>query len=183
MTIFTIGHSTRSAEAFSALLRRSGVQRVYDIRALPGSHRYPQFNSEALADQLRSVGIAYEHHPELGGRRRPSPNSPPTAWRNESFRGYADYMRTDAFRHAIDQLVMAGRATPTAIMCSEAVPWRCHRNLVSDALVAKGVDVQHILDAKTSPHTLTSFAVVEHQEVSYPPAGELGQQALDLNSK
>jgi uncharacterized protein (DUF488 family) len=183
LTIFTIGHSTRSAEEFIALLRRSGVQRVYDIRAFPGSRRYPQFNSGALADELRSAGIGYEHHPELGGRRRPSPNAPPTAWRNEAFRGYAEYMRTDAFRHAIDQLVAAGREMPTAIMCSEAVPWRCHRNLVSDALVAKGVDVQHILDAKTSPHTLTSFAVVEYQEVFYPPVGELGQHTLDIDSK
>jgi uncharacterized protein (DUF488 family) len=183
LTIFTIGHSTRSAEDFIALLRRSGVQRVYDIRAFPGSRRYPQFNSEALAERLRSVGIAYEHHPELGGRRRPSPDAPPTAWRNEAFRGYAEYMRTDAFRGAIDRLVAAGREMTTAIMCSEAVPWRCHRNLVSDALVARGTDVQHILDAKTSPHTLTSFAAVEHEEVFYPPVGELGQQALDLNSK
>jgi uncharacterized protein (DUF488 family) len=182
LTIFTIGHSTRSAEEFLTLLRRSGVRRVYDIRAFPGSRRYPQFNSEALADELQSVGIAYEHHPELGGRRRPSPNAPPTAWRNEGFRGYAEYMRTDAFRHAIDQLVAAGREMPTAIMCSEAVPWRCHRKLVSDALVAKGIDVQHILDAKTSPHTLTSFAVVEHQEVFYPPVGELDQHTLDIKS-
>jgi uncharacterized protein (DUF488 family) len=183
LSIFTIGHSTRSADDFIALLRRSGVRRVYDIRAFPGSRRYPQFNSDALAQCLRSEGIAYEHHPELGGRRRPSPDAPPTAWRNDAFRGYAEYMRTDAFRQAIDQLTAAGNEMPTAIMCSEAVPWRCHRNLVSDALRARGVDVQHILDAKTSPHTLTSFAVIEHGDVLYPPTGELGQHELGIDFK
>lgn len=183
MTIFTIGHSTRSIDDFVGLLRRSGVKRVWDIRRFPGSRRYPHFNSEALAARLRSEGIEYEHHPELGGRRRPSPEAPPTAWRNEGFAGYAEYMRSDAFREAIDRLIVAARETPTAIMCSEAVPWRCHRSLVSDALIAKDVDVQHILDTKTSPHSLTSFAVVDGEEVSYPPAGELGQEELDINPK
>jgi uncharacterized protein (DUF488 family) len=181
LTIFTIGHSTRSADDFVALLHRSGVHRVYDIRAFPGSRRYPQFNSDTLAERLRLEGIAYEHHPELGGRRRPSPDAPPTAWRNEAFRGYAQYMRTDAFRRAIDHLIAVGAEANTAIMCSEAVPWRCHRNLVSDALVARGVDVQHILDSKTSPHALTSFAVIEHDDVLYPAPGELSQQELDIN--
>jgi uncharacterized protein (DUF488 family) len=180
LTIFTIGHSTRSADDFIALLEGAGVQRLYDIRRFPGSRRYPQFNSEALASRLGSEGIAYEHHPELGGRRRASPNGPPSAWRNEGFRGYAEYMRTEAFRRAIDALIAGGNEMPTAIMCSEAVPWRCHRNLVSDALVARGVDVQHILDGKISPHTLTSFAVVEGGQVFYPPAGELGQQELEF---
>jgi uncharacterized protein (DUF488 family) len=180
LTIYTIGHSTRSADEFIALLKSAGVRRLFDIRTFPGSRRYPHFNSEALASRLRSEGIAYEHRPELGGRRRPSPNAPPTAWRNEGFRGYAEYMRTDAFRHAIDALIADGNEVPTVIMCSEAVPWRCHRNLVSDALVARGVDVQHILDRKIAPHSLTPFAVVEDGEVSYPPASELGQQELEF---
>ena len=182
MTIYTIGHSTRSADDFVALLTRAGIRRVYDIRTFPGSRRYPHFNAEVLANRLRAEGIAYEHHPELGGRRRPSPDAPPTAWRNEGFRGYAEYMRTNAFRQAIDQLMLAGNDMPTAIMCSEAVPWRCHRTMVSDALVARGVDVQHLLDAKTTSHTLTSFAVIDGDEVHYPPAGELGQPELELES-
>ena len=180
MTIFTIGHSTRSADDFVALLQGAGVQRLYDIRRFPGSRRYPHFNSEALALRLLSEGISYEHHPELGGRRRPSPDGPPSAWRNEGFRGYAEYMHTGAFRQAIDALIAEGSEKPTAIMCSEAVPWHCHRNLVSDALVARGIDVRHILDGKISPHKLTSFAVVDGDEVFYPPAGELGQQELEF---
>ena len=180
MTIFTIGHSTRSAEDFIALLRRAGVKRVYDIRTYPGSRRYPHFNAEPLAELLRSRGIEYGHHPELGGRRRPSPDAPPSAWRNEGFRGYAEYMRTNEFRSGIDALIQSSQQIPTAIMCSEAVPWRCHRTMVSDALVARGVHVEHILDAKTSRHTMTTFAVIENGEVSYP-AGELDQNELDLN--
>lgn len=183
MTIFTIGHSTRSIDDFIALLRRSGVQRVWDIRRFPGSRRYPHFNSEALAERLRSEQIAYEHHPELGGRRRPSPDAPPSAWRNESFRGYAEYMRTPAFREAIDRLIVAGGDAPTAVMCSEAVPWRCHRTLVSDALIAKGVEVRHILDAKTSSHSLTPFAVIDGEEVFYPAASELDPKEVGLNPK
>lgn len=180
MTIFTIGHSTRSAEDFIALLRRAGVKRVYDIRTYPGSRRYPHFNAEPLAELLRSRGMEYEHHLELGGRRRPSPEAPPSAWRNEGFRGYAEYMRTNEFRSGIDVLIETSKHTPTAIMCSEAVPWRCHRTMVSDALVARGVQVEHILDAKTSRHTTTPFAVIENGEVSYPPGG-LDQNELDLN--
>ena len=185
MTIFTIGHSTRTADEFIASLKGARVERVYDIRRFPGSRRYPHFNSDALAARLRSEGIAYEHHPELGGRRRPSPDAPPTAWRNEGFRGYAQYMRTDEFHRALDRLIAEGNEMPTAIMCSEAVPWRCHRTLVSDALVARGIDVQHIIDGKISPHTLTSFAVIEGSEVlyppvGYPPVGELGQEELEF---
>lgn len=169
MIIFTIGHSTRSIEEFTALLRREGVERVYDIRMYPGSRRHPQFNRDALAAHLRAEGITYEHHPELGGRRRAPRDAPPTAWRNEGFRGYAAYMRRPEFHNALDELIASSRDVTTAIMCSEAVPWRCHRTLVSDALMARGVEVRHIMDAKTSPHTLTSFAVVHDGEVSYPP--------------
>lgn len=180
-TIFTIGHSTRSSEEFIELLHGAGVARVWDIRSFPGSRKYPHFNSETLAGQLRAHGIEYEHHRELGGRRRPSPGAPPTAWRNEGFQGYAEYMRTDEFRVALDRLIVAGAQQPIAIMCSEAVPWRCHRNLVSDALVARGITVQHIMDGKLAPHRLTKFAVVRGGDVSYPPTEGPGSQ-LDLAS-
>ena len=168
MTIYTIGHSTRSLEEFLALLERSSVQCLIDVRAFPGSRRYPHFNREGLDAALGQVGIGYVHSPALGGRRRPSPDSPPSAWRNDSFRAYAEYMRTPAFRQALDDLIHRGDASRTVIMCSEAVPWRCHRSLISDALTAQGVAVEHILDAKSSPHQLTSFAVVANGEVTYP---------------
>lgn len=174
MSIFTIGHSTRSSEAFIQLLRGAGVTRVWDIRSFPGSRTFPHFNAEALAELLRAHGIEYEHHPELGGRRRAGADAPPSAWRNESFHGYADYMRTDAFRTAIGNLIAAGERENIAIMCSEAVPWRCHRNLVSDAVVARGLAVQHILDGRIAPHALTSFAVVHDGAVTYPPADQPG---------
>lgn len=183
MTIFTIGHSTRSSEAFIELLRSAGVKRVWDIRSFPGSRKYPHFNTETLAERLSAHRIEYEHHPELGGRRRPSAHAAPTAWRNEGFRGYAEYMRTDAFRVALDALIEAGRRDAIAIMCAEAVPWRCHRNLVSDALVARGVDVRHITDGRLAPHRLTPFAVVHGGEVAYPPADDSGRQLDMLRSQ
>jgi uncharacterized protein (DUF488 family) len=181
VTVFTIGHSTRSADQFLDLLRGARVERVWDIRTFPGSRRYPHFNAERLAQELPAQGIVYEHRPELGGRRRPSTDGSPTAWRNEGFRGYAEYMQTPEFRTALDHLIAASGEMPTAMMCSEAVPWRCHRNLVSDALVARGIEVHHIMDGKIAPHTLTSFAVVRDGEVYYPP-NEL-QAELDLNQK
>jgi uncharacterized protein (DUF488 family) len=180
VSLFTIGHSTRSADQFVALLRGAGVRCVWDIRSFPGSRRYPHFSAEHLAELLPSAGIDYEHHPELGGRRRPSPNGPPSAWRNASFRGYAEYMATDDFRGAITRLIHASESVPLAIMCSEAVPWRCHRNLVSDAVTARGTAVQHILDDRITPHALTKFAVIEDGEVRYPPSTELVQTELDL---
>ena len=185
MTVFTVGHSTRSAERFVALLQGAGVQRVWDIRSFPGSRRYPHFNSETLAAILRSAGLGYEHHPELGGRRRPASPPRPSAWRNEGFRGYAEYMETDAFRSAIDRLIVASDDMVTAIMCSEAVPWRCHRSLVSDALTARDVDVLHILDDRVMPHTLTRFAMVTAGDVRYPleASAELKQAELDLTRR
>lgn len=177
MTIFTIGHSTRSSEELIELLRSAGVKWIWDIRSFPGSRKHPHFNTERLAEQLRAHGIEYEHHRELGGRRRPSAQGAPSAWRNESFRGYAEYMQSDAFRSALNRLIEAGRQNAVAIMCSEAVPWRCHRNLVSDALVARGVEVRHIMDGKLAPHILTKFAVARDGEVTYPPTDEPGAQA------
>lgn len=168
-TIHTIGHSTRSLEDFVALLRREGIRHLADVRAHPGSRRYPHFHRDALASALPEQGISYSHHPELGGRRRPRPDSPNGAWRNASFRAYADYMGTEEFRIALDSLTALARAESVAIMCAEAVPWRCHRWLISDALVARGVDVRHILGARSEQHALTRFAVIHDGNVSYPP--------------
>ncbi|MEY2479689.1 MAG: hypothetical protein QOI04_616 [Verrucomicrobiota bacterium] len=139
MRIFTIGHSTRKIDIFIALLEENGIKLVADVRLLPGSKRYPQFNRDALADSLSTVGIRYEHFPELGGRRKPKPDSQNIAWRNESFRGYADHIETEEFHNGITRLVdLAERNGPVAIMCAEAVCWRCHRALVSDFLKARG---------------------------------------------
>ena len=172
VTVFTIGHSTRSAEDFMALLGRHGIRTLVDVRRYPGSRRYPHFAGEALATALPTHGIEYRHAPALGGRRRARPDSPNTSWRNESFRGYADYMGTPDFRRALDELRSLAEQRPTVIMCAEAVPWRCHRNLISDALVAAGDEVIHILDAGGQPHTLTSFARVVDGEPRYEPVTE-----------
>ena len=170
--IWTIGHSTREIDDFVSLLKESGIKAVADVRMFPGSRRYPQFGREALAKSLAEVAIRYEHFPELGGRRKAKPDSKNTAWRNESFRGYADYMETGDFREGIERLVdVAGTFGPTAIMCAEAVWWRCHRSLISDYFKARGVEVLHILDHnKVEPHPFTSAARVVDGELSY---GEL----------
>ena len=167
--VYTIGHSTRDIDRFIALLEREHIQHVADVRSFPGSRRNPQFGREALAASLAARGIGYSHHPELGGRRHTRPDSPNGAWRNESFRGYADYMLTPAFATALDVLLDRAARERTAIMCAEAVPWRCHRSLISDALVVRGVDVQHILDARTEPHHMTPFAIVRDGVLCYPP--------------
>lgn len=167
LPLWTIGHSTRSFEAFAALLQRERIERLVDVRRFPASRRHPQFESSALAASLAAIGIDYEHVLALGGRRRPSPESPNIAWRNESFRGYADYMMTEPFRSALDHVLESARHQRTTVMCSEAVPWRCHRTMIADAALARGVEVLHILDAKTAPHALTSFARVENGEVRY----------------
>lgn len=169
MRIWTIGHSTRTIDDFISLLKANGIKLLIDVRSLPGSKRYPQFNKEALADSLGKAGIRYEHFPELGGRRKPKADSPNTAWRNESFRGYADYMETEEFHEAVERLLdLATDAGPTAIMCAEAVWWRCHRSLISDYLKARGIEVMHILDAnKTEPHPFTSAARIVGGTLSY----------------
>src|ERR1043166_1357538 len=158
--ILTIGHSTRNIDVFISLLEENGIKLLVDVRSLPGSKRYPQFNRETLAELLRAHGIRYEHFPELGGRRKSRPDSRNTAWRNASFRGYADYMETEEFREGVERLLDLSReAGPAAIMCAEAVWWRCHRSLISDYLKARGIEVIHILDAdKTEPHPFTSAA-------------------------
>src|SRR5690606_26797728 len=128
--IFTVGHSTLPIERFLSLLQTYGITRLADIRTVPRSRRNPQFNADALAASLAAAGIEYLPMPTLGGLRHPRRDSPNTGWRNESFRGYADYMQTEAFTSAVEELVRIGQAAPTAIMCAEAVPWRCHRSLV-----------------------------------------------------
>jgi uncharacterized protein (DUF488 family) len=165
--IYTIGHSTRSFAEFLALLEAHHVLRLADVRRVPRSRRHPQFSADALAQALGGAGISCRHFPELGGLRKPRPDSANTAWRNLSFRGYADYMDTPEFRAGLDALVgWAGQ--PTVIMCAEAVWWRCHRQLVADALVARGFEVRHIMSAGgPSVHELTAFARVERGRVSY----------------
>jgi uncharacterized protein (DUF488 family) len=168
MRIWTIGHSTRDIASFISLLQANGIKLLVDVRTLPGSKRYPQFNKEALADSLGKSGIRYEHFPELGGRRKARPDSSNTAWRNASFRGYADYMETGDFHKGVKRLLDLADTNPTAIMCAEAVWWRCHRSLISDYLKARGIEVMHILDAnKIEPHPYTSAARIVNGKLSY----------------
>jgi uncharacterized protein (DUF488 family) len=156
-------------DEFISLQKEHGIKLLADVRLLPGSKRYPHFNKEALSNSLGKAGIRYEHFPELGGRRKARPDSPNTAWRNESFRGYADYMGTNEFRRGIKRLLdLAADTGPTAIMCAEAVWWRCHRSLISDYLKAHGMEVTHILNAnKAEPHPYTSAAHIVNGELSY----------------
>jgi len=167
--IFTIGHSTLPIEDFVALLEANGVEQLIDIRTVPRSRRNPQFNREALPEPLAQAGIAYLYMPELGGLRHPRPDSQNGAWRNDSFRGYADYMQTPEFAAAIEKLIELGSGNQVAIMCAEAVPWRCHRSLVGDALTARGVAVEDIMGSgRRQVHKLTPFAQVEGRRVWYP---------------
>ena len=159
--VFTIGHSTRSAEEFLALLQENGIRLLVDVRRFPGSRRHPQFGSAELARTLREAGIEYRHEPDLGGRRHPRPDSPNTAWRSASFRAYADHMDSPEFRAALDRLAEDSARTPAVVMCAEAVPWRCHRNLIADALLARGIPVLDVLGpGKTVPHAINPLAVV-----------------------
>ena len=168
LTIYTIGHSTRPLDEFIALLNAHGIRQLVDIRSIPRSRRHPHFSSDALSASLRDAGIVYRHSPTLGGRRKPRRDSQNTAWRVEGFRGYADYMETEAFRTALDELVAFAGSAPTAIMCAEAVWWRCHRQLVADALVARDIEERHITTMKTATrHTLTEFAQVKGGLVTY----------------
>jgi uncharacterized protein (DUF488 family) len=170
VTIFTIGHSTRSLETLVALLRQHGVRQVLDVRTVSKSRRNPQFDTAALAESLPRFGVRYSHLARLGGLRHARRDSPNTGWQNESFRGYADYMATPPFGQGIDELLELAAAAPTAIMCAEAVWWRCHRRLVSDALTVRGVDVRHIVgDGPAERHELTEFARVDRDgQLSYP---------------
>jgi uncharacterized protein (DUF488 family) len=166
-TIYTIGHSTRTLDELLDLLRENGITMLVDIRTVPRSRTNPQFNTDLLERELPHEGIAYKHMPDLGGLRRAKPDSENTVWENASFRGYADYMETERFREAISELLRMAEHEQIAIMCAEAVWWRCHRGMVSDELIARGVTVQHILGPKVQTHTLRSFAHVDHGHVSY----------------
>jgi uncharacterized protein (DUF488 family) len=163
--IYTIGHSTRTLDELVSLLNEHGVTRLADVRRYPGSRRHPHFSRESLEQTLT---INYVHFEDLGGRRRPAKNSRNTAWENEQFRGYADYMCTPEFRAAVDRLLDTERAT--AVMCAEAVPWRCHRNLLSDDLVRRGIEVVHILgEGAAQRHQLSGMARIVGDCVTYPP--------------
>ena len=167
-TVWTIGHSTRSIENFLALLNAHEIRALADVRKFPGSRRYPQFNQDNFSKSLAEAGIAYSHFPELGGRRRPRPDSPNTAWRNEAFRGYADYMMTADFQSGMIRLLQLAREERTAVMCAEALWWQCHRALISDFLKADGVKMIHILDlGKTQEHPFTSAARIANGKLSY----------------
>jgi uncharacterized protein (DUF488 family) len=168
ITISTIGHSTHLIEEFIRILQAHGIRQLVDVRTIPGSRRNPQFNREALAASLKAAGIGYRHMPGLGGLRRARPDSINTGWRNASFRGFADYMQTREFPDALEALITLAAETPAAIMCAEAVPWRCHRSLISDALLARGITVLEIMSAThAQPHALTPFARVQGTEVTY----------------
>jgi len=172
LRIFTIGHSNRRLSQLMELLLGNQVRLVADVRSSPASKRLPHFEKEALAGELRRAGIEYAHLPGLGGRRQPAAQSVNQGWRNASFRGYADYMQTDAFRSSLAELLELAAGRQTAIMCAEAVPWRCHRSLVADALLAAGVDVCDIIGRQPPrPHRLTPFGLVQGSEVTYPGAG------------
>ena len=169
MRIWTIGHSTRPIDEFVSLLKQNEIKLLVDVRTWPGSKRYPQFNKEALVESLNAHAIRYGHFPELGGKRKSKPDSRNTAWRNASFRGYADYMETEQFQEGIDRLLSVATETgATAIMCAEAVWWRCHRSLIADYLKARGVEALHILGTnKVEPHPYTSAARIVNGELSY----------------
>lgn len=170
--IFTIGHSTRPITEFLALLQAHGVRTLVDVRTVPGSRHNPQYGAAALAVSLAAEGIGYRHITALGGLRKPRLDSTNLGWRNKSFRGYADHMATPEFAAGLTELL--AQPEPAAIMCAEAVPWRCHRSLIGDALVARGVEVLDILGAtQTRPHRLSPIAVVEAGQVRYPASEQL----------
>ncbi len=168
-TIHTIGHSTRPIAEFIALLESNRITQLVDIRTVPRSRHNPQFEQDALAAALARAGVGYHYLKQLGGLRPRRKESTNLGWRNQSFRNYADYMQTEDFRQGMDTLLEIAQHRPTAIMCAEAVPWRCHRSLVADALLVRGVTVLDIIGAGSPrPHKLTSFAVVEGEQISYP---------------
>jgi len=168
--IFTIGHSTLPIDHFVVLLKTYGIEQLVDIRTMPRSRHNPQFNADTLADSLASEHIEYVPMPALGGLRHARKDSPNAGWRNKSFRGYADYMQSAAFHDALEALIQMSRAKRVAIMCAEAVPWRCHRSLVADALNVRGVPAVEILSASNyRMHKLTPFARVEGTAITYPP--------------
>lgn len=173
LRIYTVGHSTHPIDEFISLLTAHGVKRLIDVRTIPKSRHNPQFGSEALAQSVRAHKITYRRMADLGGLRHVRKDSINGAWRNASFQGYADYMQTPQFAAAVDELIEHGKHSDAAIMCAEAVPWRCHRSMIGDALVVRGVEVLDIMSRTSAkPHTLTSFAHVEGTRVTYPPTDD-----------
>jgi uncharacterized protein (DUF488 family) len=173
--VWTIGHSDRPVDAFVALLRENGVALVADVRSVPRSRHAPQYDTAVLPAELAEAGIGYAHLKSLGGWRHARKDSVNTGWRNASFRGYADYMQTPEFAAGLAELIALASEKPTAIMCAEAVPWRCHRSLIADALLVRGIEACEILGpGKARPHRLTPFAKVEGERITYPaePAEE-----------
>jgi uncharacterized protein (DUF488 family) len=178
ITVLTLGHSTRTIEEFLTILKAHRVELLVDVRSIPKSRRVPQFNSDALAASLCEQGIEYVHLKSLNGRRHAKKDSINTGWRNASFRGYADYMATDEFRNGVEGLMQLASAKRTAIMCAEAVPWRCHRSLIGDALLIRGLNVQDIMSATSvRSHEMTPFAQVNGSQISYPADNEVSRQA------
>lgn len=168
MKIWTVGHSTRGGEEFVQILLTNRIEVLVDVRTFPMSRRYPQFNRETLAATLKERGIDYKHEPRLGGRRKPRPDSHNSAWRNEQFRGYADHMETEEFKNGVRELLELASSKRVAVMCAEAVWWRCHRSLIADYLKAEGHDVIHIIDEKkTEEHPFTSAAMLVDGKLSY----------------
>jgi uncharacterized protein (DUF488 family) len=169
LLVMTIGHSTRTLEDFIGLLNAHGVNCVVDVRTVPRSRHNPQFNKDSLPDSLKRAGLIYVHLPELGGLRHARPDSVNIGWRNASFRGYADYMQTPEFERGLQELIGLAKRERVALMCAEAVPWRCHRSLIADALLVRGIRVEDILSAtRHQIHTLTPFAKVCGTTVTYP---------------
>ena len=179
-TLFTVGHSTRPIDEFLALLAAHGIERLVDVRRFPGSRRHPQFGQDALAAALGSAGIGYTHEVELGGRRETAAaDSPNRAWRNASFRAYADHTASPEFQAALDRVLTAAAERPTTVMCAEAVPWRCHRQLIADAAVARGWRVLHILSPqRADPHALNPEARVRPDRTVVYPGRAGGQTEL-----
>jgi uncharacterized protein (DUF488 family) len=169
LRVYTIGHSTHPIDEFIAILKHYDITELVDIRSIPRSRHNPQFNEPELAHTLRNHHIGYRHQKDLGGLRHTHANSINTAWENASFRGYADYMQTDDFKKGIETLVEIAHKKTVAIMCSEAVPWRCHRSLVGDALLARNIKVEDIFSLTScKPHTMTPWAVVHGTAITYP---------------
>lgn len=178
--IFTIGHSTRPIEDFIELLRAHGVKRVVDIRTIPRSRHNPQFNSEQLKESLQAAGIGYIHLKQLGGLRHPKKDSINLGWRNSGFRGFADYMQTPEFESGLERAIRLGQTKPTALMCAEAVPWRCHRSLVADALTVRKIPVKHIMSAtRTQDHEITPFAHIRGLHITYPNEAKNSPRTLN----
>jgi uncharacterized protein (DUF488 family) len=179
--VYTIGHSNRPISEFLKPLQANGIELAVDIRTIPRSRQNPQYEQKALKESLKGISVSYLHLPGLGGLRHPIKDSPNAAWRNDSFRGYADYMQTEGFERALGELMKLAAKSKVAIFCAEAVPWRCHRSLVADALLARGFEVEHIFSAgHTTVHRMTPWARIEGERITYPkgrPAGYRRERA------